>query len=70
MQRVEFSGALQVPSSGLITRKEFARFLGVEAGTVAQWAWRRKGPKPVRINGRAYYRYDDVRDFVSARRQG
>lgn len=64
MERINEEGAVRVLPSGLISRKDFAEFVGRSVGTIAQWACQGRGPKPVRIEGRTFYRFDDVRSFV------
>jgi hypothetical protein len=56
---------IKVLPSGLITRADFARYIGRPQATVAQWTWRGIGPPPIKIGGRAYYRFEEVRRFAN-----
>lgn len=64
-ERVDESGAIRVLPSGLISRRDFADFVGRDVKTISQWAWRKTGPVPVNVNGRAYYRFEEVRRFAA-----
>ena len=66
MQQVELAPPVKVLPSGLITREDFATYIGVEVGTLAQWAWKKYGPPVRKIGGRAYYRFSEVQAFVGA----
>jgi len=55
---------IRVTPSGLISRKDAAIFLGREPRTLAQWAWAGKGPEVININGRAYYRFEQIEGLV------
>jgi hypothetical protein len=57
--------AVRVLPSGLISRADFARFIGRPEATLAQWAWRRLGPRPVKVGGRVYYKFAEVQRFAN-----
>lgn len=55
---------ITVLPSGMVSRADFARYVGRPESTIAQWAWKKRGPKPVKIQGRAYYRFEEVKRFA------
>lgn len=54
----------------LATRPEVAAFLGIAPKTMAQWASKGIGPRYVRIEGAARYRWADVHDWIAAQPSG
>ena len=64
MERLDEEGRVRVLPSGLISRRDFAAYVGRDPKTVAQWVWKGRGPRPVQINGRAYYNFEEVRTFA------
>lgn len=50
----------------LLTRTEAAAFLGVSPKTLDCWAWRRRGPKFVKVGRLARYRVQDLNAYVEA----
>ena len=53
-----------VRPDGRVSRRESAEFLGVSPSTMAWWAWKGIGPRPLKTGGRAYYLIDDLRRFA------
>lgn len=53
---------------GLATSREVADYLGVQPQTMDAWASQRKGPPFIKIEGRRRYDWDDVRQWVDARK--
>ena len=62
---IDAAAPIRVLPSGLVSRAEFARFIGRPESTIAQWAWKKTGPRPVKVGGRAYYRFSEVCAFVA-----
>ena len=56
---------VRVLPDGRLTREDAARYLGKSAKTLAQWAVEGKGPKAVRVGGRAYYFQRDLDAFIT-----
>lgn len=50
-----------------LSRAEVAAEFPVSQGTLANWVNRGRGPRPFRINGRVFYRRDDVELFFGMR---
>ena len=65
MKNVKFE-SVKVLGSGLIRRSEAAKALGKTSKTLCEWAAKGIGPKPVRIGGRVFYRWDDVLQALRA----
>lgn len=55
---------MNVLPSGLVDRKDAARYLGRRPQTLAHWACNDKGPPFVTVMGRVFYRVEDLRAFV------
>lgn len=51
---------------GRVRRDEAARFLGLSAKTLANWAGRGIGPTSIKVGGRRFYRLSDLEAFVAA----
>lgn len=51
----------------LATPEEVADVLGVSIGTLANWAYRGRGPKFVKVEHLRRYRWSDVADYLRAR---
>ena len=66
MERIDDTGSVRVLPSGLISRRDFAAFIGRDVKTLAQWAWLGRGPQPRKVGGRAYYDFVEVRAFAGA----
>jgi hypothetical protein len=49
---------------GRMTREDAAKYLGLKVKTLAMWALQGKGPRFVRVGGRAFYYLADVDAFV------
>jgi hypothetical protein len=67
VERIDESGSIRVLPSGLITRRDFAAYIGRDLTTVTQWAWQKRGPTPIKIGGRAYYRFAEVQAFAAGK---
>lgn len=63
--RIDQSSRIRLLPSGLITRADFAEFVGRKVATVTQWAWLGRGPRPVMMNGRAFYRFEEAQRFAA-----
>ncbi len=48
----------------LMKQKDLADALGLTVKTLANWRWQRRGPTPIRISGRVYYRHTDVTAWI------
>ena len=58
-------------SSPLLCRKDAARYLGLRAQTLAQWAYsRRVGLPYIKVGKRAMYRKADLDAFIAANMRG
>ena len=57
---------VEVLPDGRMNRKSTARYIGVAEQTLAVWAVRGVGPRPIRIGGRVFYRKGEVDRFISA----
>ena len=51
-------------ADALLTRTEAAKFLGRTRQTLRLWASKGCGPRFHLVDGRAFYRLDDLRRFV------
>lgn len=49
---------------GRLSRRDAAKFIGVEARTLANWKSQGVGPRQVKIGGRVFYRLTDLSTFV------
>jgi predicted DNA-binding transcriptional regulator AlpA len=59
-------GAIQ--TSGLLTSKKAAEFLGIPEGTLAQWRSQRRGPPYIKLEERLVrYRLVDLESYLSRR---
>lgn len=47
-----------------LTRADLAKQIGVSVLTLAKWAAQGKGPVPVRVGSKIYYRVGAVRDWM------
>ena len=54
-----------VHSTGMMTRKNASIALGVKPKTMCHWASRGLGPRPVKVGGRIFYRWDEINAFAS-----
>jgi hypothetical protein len=55
----------QLPD-GRLTRNHAARYLGVEPKTLSHWLMMGKGPRCVKVGGRAFYFRADLDAFIGA----
>jgi predicted site-specific integrase-resolvase len=53
---------------GLASTEEVAEYIGVSPQTMANWAYRGKGPNYIKLDGRRKYDWQDVRDWLEARK--
>lgn len=56
--------SVSVLPDGRVSRINASAFLGVKPGTMATWATKGIGPRPLKTGGRAYYLIDDLRRFA------
>ena len=49
-----------VTPSGLLNRKDAAAYIGRQPDTLATWAKNGRGPSPVKVAGRYFYRLSDL----------
>lgn len=54
---------IRVLPDGRVSRADAATFLGVSAGTLANWSMQQRGPRPIPVAGRAYYFLRDLEAF-------
>ena len=55
---------VRVTPDGRLNRKDAAAYLGRQPKTLAMWAVAGKGPAPVRVGGRCFYRLADLERFA------
>ena len=55
---------VRVLPDGRMTREHAAMYLGLKPKTLAMWAMQGKGPRSIRVGGRAFYRKVDLDDFI------
>ncbi|MCH7583464.1 MAG: helix-turn-helix domain-containing protein [Acidobacteria bacterium] len=54
----------------LLTVQDLAQYLGVPAGTLYQWRYRRQGPPGFRVGRHLRYRQADVEVWIEQQLQG
>jgi hypothetical protein len=59
---------VRVLPDGRMTRKDTAAYLGFGVQTLANWAVQGKGPRPILIDGRAFYFLDDCDRYIAEQR--
>ena len=59
---------VRVLPDGRMTSEHAADYLGVAAGTLAQWRYLRLGPRWVKMGGRCFYYLRDLEAFVLGNR--
>ena len=52
---------IAVLPNGLVSRSEAAKFLGRKPVTLAAWATEKRGPEPINVQGRIFYRLEDLK---------
>ncbi len=57
--------SIEVLPSGLVSRREAARYLGRGSNTLARWATHGVGPPFVLVQRRAFYRLTDLQAFTA-----
>ena len=55
---------VRILPDGRMTREHAALYLGMKVKTLAMWAMNGKGPRAIRVGGRAFYRQTDLDDFI------
>jgi hypothetical protein len=60
---VERTVVRQTPD-GRLTRRDAARYIGVQEKTLAKWAMEGRGPRPVRVSNRVFYWLADCDRFI------
>lgn len=55
-----------VTPDGRLTRHDAANYLGVAAQTFANWNTQGRGPKPLRMGRKVFYRLDDLDAFLAS----
>lgn len=60
---------VRVLPDGRMTRRDAARYLGVEDKTLANWGLIGKGPPSIRVGGRRFYYKDCLDDFIRVQAQ-
>jgi excisionase family DNA binding protein len=53
----------------LLTVQELADYLGVPVATIYAWRYRGDGPSGFRVGRHLRYRWSDVEDWITQRRQ-
>ncbi len=56
---------VRVTPDGRVTRRDAAKFLGLEPKTLSNWALQGKGPKPVKLGGWVFYWLDELKRVVA-----
>ena len=59
---------VRVLPDGRMTREHAALYLGLKVKTLAMWACQGKGPRPIRVGGRAFYTQADLDTFIQSGR--
>jgi hypothetical protein len=49
---------------GRMTREDAAKYLGCEAKTLAMWKMQGKGPRCIKVGGRAFYYQSELDAFI------
>lgn len=57
--------SVSITAAGMVTRLDAAKTLGVTTKTMCEWAAKGRGPVPVSVGGRIFYRWDDVVDHAT-----
>lgn len=57
---------IRVLPDGRVSRRDAAAFLGRQEKTLAMWAWQDRGPKPIKVGGRVFYKIGELQDFAGA----
>ena len=57
---------VRVSPDGRVSRRDAAAFLGREPKTLAMWAYEKRGPKPISVGGRIFYKIEDLREFAGS----
>ncbi len=58
---------VRVLHDGRMSRRDAARYIGVQDKTLANWTLMKKGPRGHRIGGRVFYYKDDVDRFIGGK---
>jgi Helix-turn-helix domain len=61
---------VRVLPDGRMTREHAATYLGLKVKTLAMWAMQGKGPRSIRVGGRAFYRKSDLDAYIGGRNGG
>ena len=56
---------VKIGPTGLISRSETAKALGLRPKTLCEWAAKGLGPRPIKIGGRVFYAWSAVLAFIS-----
>lgn len=57
---------VRILPDGRMTREHAAAYLGLTTKTLAMWAVQGKGPRPIRVGGRVFYRQTDLDQLIAA----
>jgi predicted DNA-binding transcriptional regulator AlpA len=57
---------VRVLPDGRMTREHAAMYLGLKSKTLAMWALQGKGPRPIHVGGRTFYRQAELDEFIQA----
>jgi Helix-turn-helix domain len=55
---------VRILPDGRMTRAHAALYLGLKEKTLAMWAMNGKGPRSIRVGGRAFYKHEDLDAFI------
>ena len=55
---------------GRVSRSDAAAFLGCRPRTMVDWARIGRGPKPIKVGSRVFYRLTDLQQFASVGTNG
>lgn len=62
---VEKHHGINVSPMGLVSRKDAAAALLIRPKTLCEWATQGKGPTPIHVGGRVFYRWTELQSFAS-----
>ena len=60
------SAKIRMTPDGRVTREDAATFLGLKKKSLSEWHRLGKGPRTIKIGGRAFYALADLQAFVAA----
>ena len=55
---------IHISPMGLVSRKDAATALMIKPKTLCEWAAKELGPEPIKLGGRIFYRWNDLKAFA------